>query len=88
MYKTESCRPPKQCNIYPIIYVSIIYLDWSLIMHQHLENYKDVLIFYLVLRINYFPQKEPKKICAFAVSMLKVTTGIVQLFYVCQFITH
>lgn len=57
-------------------------------MHQHLENYKDVLIFYLVLRINYFPQKEPKKICAFAVSMLKVTTGIVQLFYVCQFITH
>lgn len=57
-------------------------------MHQHLENYKDVLIFYLVLRINYFPQKEPKKICAFAVSMLKLTAGIVQLFYICQFITH
>lgn len=57
-------------------------------MHQHLENYKDVLIFYLVLRINYFAQKEPKKICAFAVSMLKLTAGIVQLFYVCQFITH
>lgn len=57
-------------------------------MHQYLENYKDVLIFYLVLRINYFPQKEPKKICAFAVSMLKLTARIVQLFYVCQFITH
>lgn len=71
-----------------LLYMSIIYLDWSFIMHQHLENYKDVLIFYLVLRINYFPQKDPKKICAFAVSMLKLTAGIVQLFYVCQFITH
>lgn len=50
MYRIESCGPPKQCNIYPIIYVSIIYLDWSLIMHQDLENYKDVLIFYLVLK--------------------------------------